>query len=62
MQTLRKAEKIGKDSVLIYAGCEYATIALDEYIIKTLDLKEVPKTKIRSLMERQKEARQRRER
>jgi hypothetical protein len=60
VQKLRRSEKIGKDAVLIYAGDEYSTIALDEYVLKTMDLNGDAKQKIRSLMERQIGARQKR--
>ena len=61
MQKLRRSEKVGKDAVLIYSGDEYSTIALDEYVLKTLGLDGDAKQKIRSLMERQIGARQKRE-
>ena len=61
MQKLRRSEKVGKDAVLIYSGDEYSTIALDEYVLKTIGLDGDAKQKIRSLMERQIGARQKRE-
>jgi hypothetical protein len=61
MQKLRRSEKVGKDAVLIYSGDEYSTIALDEYVLKTMGLDGDAKQKIRSLMERQIGARQKRE-
>lgn len=61
VQKLRQLEKIGRDAVLIYAGQEYSSMALDEYVLKTMDLADEPKRKIKSLMERQIGARKQRE-
>ena len=61
VQKLRRSEKVGKDAVLIYAGDEYSTVALDEYVLKTMGLEGEAKRKIQSLMERQIGARQKRE-
>jgi Transposase DDE domain len=57
INTLRADESLGKDAVLVYARNEYGVFDLDDYTVRVAGLQEIPRQRLVSIMQAQKEAR-----
>jgi Transposase DDE domain len=59
--TLRKDEKMGKDAVLVYSGVRYGVFDLDDYTARVAGMDDLPRQRLKAIMESQKEVRLKRE-
>ncbi len=59
--TLREDEKMGKDAVLVYTGNHYGVFGLDDYTARVAWMDDLPRQRLKAIMEAQKEVRLKRE-
>jgi len=57
MQTLQADERVGKDSVLVYAQDKYGVFDLDDYTVRVARMEDEPQEQLAKIMEAQKEVR-----
>ncbi len=60
LETLRRDEQLGINSVLVYSGDNYAVFDLDDYTIRVARMNETPRQSLAAIMQAQKEERLRR--
>jgi len=61
MSSLKAQEQLGKDAVLIYASNQYGVLDLDDYTIRVTEMDGDPRQRLNAVMQKQKEARLKRE-
>ena len=57
LETLRRDEQLGINSVLVYKGNNYAVFDLDDYTIRVANMRETPRQRLTAIMQAQKEER-----
>ena len=61
IQTLRADERLGKDAVVVYAKNHYGVFDLDDYTALVAGMQDLPRGRLKAIMEAQKEVRLKRQ-